>query len=136
MEGLQPYITFLGNCEEALKYYQENLDGKIHTLMHFEEAPMEVSEEVKKKVMHSEFKFDNYAFMAADTTPERSTSVGNNISLGLGTTNLEKTEKWFNNLAKEGTVTMPLQKTFWGATFGIVTDKYGINWMFNCEEKK
>ena len=86
--------------------------------------------------MYTEFKFGDCAFMASDNTPESSVTVGNNISMSIGTNDLDKTEKWFNSLAEEGKVTMPLQDTFWGARFGTLTDKFGIHWMFNCELNK
>ena len=133
---LKSFITFTGNCEEAMNYYKDMLQGEILSLMHFEEGPMDVPEDFKGKVMYTEFKFGECAFMASDKMPDGSLTVGNNISLSIGTTDLEMTEKWFNNLAADGQVTMPLQDTFWGARFGTLTDKFGINWMFNCEMKK
>lgn len=136
MLGLKPFITFSGNCEEALNYYKERLQGEILSLMRFEGAPMEIPEELKQKVMYSEFKFGDCAFMASDQMRPEELKAGNNISLSIGTTDLALTEKWFNSLARDGIVKMPLQDTFWGARFGIVTDKYGINWMFNCELAK
>ena len=136
MTGLQPYITFNGNCEEAMNYYKSKLHGEILSMMHFDEGPMDVPEGFKKKIMHSELKFGDFAFMASDNTPDKNLNVGNNIAMSVGTTDLEATEKWFNNLAADGKVTMPLQDTFWGARFGMVIDKFGINWMFNCEIKQ
>jgi len=133
MLGLKPFITFNGNCEEALHYYKNTLDGAIPSLMYFEEGPIDVPEEYKKKVMYAEFNFGDSSFMASDRNPESPYTEGNNISLSFGTTDLETTEKWFAGLAKEGSVLMNLQDTFWGARFGMVADKYGINWMFNCE---
>lgn len=136
MQGLKPYITFTGNCKEAMEFYKETLGGEILTLMHFDEGPMEVPENFKKKVMHCEFKFDDNMLMASDATPDTNLTTGNNVTLAVGTNDLDKTETWFNNLAADGKVTMPLQEAFWGATFGMLTDKFGINWMFNCEMKK
>lgn len=136
MEGLHPFISFNGNCEEALRYYKEKLHGNIISLMHFEESPMDVPPEFKKKVMFAEFRFGNHAILASDTQPGKPVHSGNNISLSVGTTNLEQTESWFQALSHDGKVHMPMQKTFWGAHFGMLTDKYGIQWMFNCETSK
>lgn len=136
MLGLKPFITFSGNCEEAMKYYKEKLKGEITSMMHFDEGPMDVPEDFKKKIMYSELEFGDCAFMASDHMPNVNLTVGDNISLSIGTTDIETTESWFNSLAEDGKVTMPLQDTFWGARFGMLTDKYGINWMFNCELKK
>ena len=130
---LIPFISFDGDCEEAINYYKEKLNGEISGMMRFKDGPMEVSEDKKNNVMYVEFTFDEGAFMASDTMGEKSLNEGNNVSLSVGLKDLEKTETYFNNLAEEGTVNMPLQDTFWGARFGSLTDKYGINWMFNCE---
>ena len=136
MKGLIPYIKFDGHCEEVLNYYQTVFGGEIATLMPFKGAPMSLPAAWDKKVMHSEFRFGECVFMACDAMPGDAPTEEGPISMSLGTTNVNQTEKWFTALAKEGVVTMPLQDTFWGAKFGIVKDKYGINWMFNCEQPK
>lgn len=127
---------FDGNCEEAMNYYREKLKGEIKAMMHWDQSPMDVPEEFKKKIMHSQFKFDDCVFMAADILPMNKFTKGNNISLSIAMNDIKKVENWFNSLAEEGKVTMPFQDSFWGAKFGSLTDKYGINWMFHCEMKK
>ncbi len=136
MLGLKPYVMFNGNCEEAMNYYKDKLKGEILSLMRFEDSPMDTPKEFKKKVMHSQFKFEECEFMASDAMPQGNVTVGNNISLSVGVNDVKKIEMWFNSLAADGKVTMPLQDTFWGAKFGMLTDKFGINWMFNCELNK
>jgi PhnB protein len=62
--------------------------------------------------------------------------TGTNVTLNVNFESVSDQEKIFNKLSKGGNITMPLQDTFWGARFGMLTDKFGINWMFNCELKK
>jgi PhnB protein len=133
--NLIPYLTFNGNCEDAMNFYKKCLDGEIIGLQYFEAAQgMPVPESHKKKVMHSTLKFGNSTLMASDTMPDNSYAIGSNVSLSVDEKDFEKVQKSFNALAEGGKVTMPLQETFWGARFGMLTDKYGFRWMFNCDK--
>ncbi|MCB0721420.1 MAG: VOC family protein [Ignavibacteriae bacterium] len=131
MYKIIPYLTFNGNCEEAMNFYKDALDGEIEAMMNFEGAPMEVPEDYKSKVMHSTLKAGDLTLMASDSMPGQPFTAGNNISLSLNFDNEDDQKKTFDNLSAGGNVTMPLQDTFWGAKFGMCTDKFGINWMFN-----
>ncbi|MGV3589554.1 MAG: VOC family protein [Adhaeribacter sp.] len=133
---VQPYLTFRGNCEEALNFYKEALTGEIPMLSYFDSAQMDVPEAYKKKVLHSVLKLGQATIMASDSLPDHPLTIGNNVTLSLNFENIAQLETAFTNLSAGGQVTMPLQDTFWGARFGMLTDKYGINWMFNCEKKK
>ena len=132
---VQPYLNFAGNCEDALNFYKENLHGEIPMLSYFESARMEVPQAYKKKVLHSVLKIGKATIMASDSLPDHPFIVGNNISLSLNFDDIATMETAFQNLSAGGKVTMPLQDTFWGARFGMLTDKFAINWMFNCETK-
>lgn len=134
MEQIVPYLNFGGNCEEALNFYKDALGGEIETIMRYEGAPMDVPDDHKNKVMHSHFRAGDLTFMASDAMHGKPPTVGNNISLSLNFSNEEDQKKVFENLSAGGNVTMPLQDTFWGATFGMCTDKFGINWMFNHDK--
>jgi PhnB protein len=136
MTQLNPYLTFTGNCEEVINFYKNCLDGEIISMNYFEGAPMKVPEDYKKKVMHVSLKFEGGVIMASDTLPDNKVVTGSNISLSIGLDDLKKTDEYFNKLSEGGKIIMPLQDTFWGARFGMLTDKFGINWMVNCELKK
>ena len=133
---VQPYITFNGNCEEALIFYKEALNGDIPMLSYFDSTQMEVPEAFKKKVMHSVLNLDKATIMASDCLPNHPLTIGNNVTLSLNFEDIAIMETAFANLSAGGQITMPLQDTFWGARFGMLTDKFGINWMFNCDQKK
>ena len=130
---LNPYITFNGTCEEAMNYYKDCFDGSIESMQRYGDSPMG-NEGNKNKVLHSTLKFGESIIMAADSSDDKSAS-GSNISLSVNYANPELMEKIFATLSDGGVITMPLQDTFWGVRFGICRDKFGVNWMFNCDIK-
>ncbi|MEP6948253.1 MAG: glyoxalase/bleomycin resistance/extradiol dioxygenase family protein [Ginsengibacter sp.] len=133
---LFPYLSFPGNCEEALNFYKEAFDGEIIQLGRYGESPMESPEELKDKIIHGRLQFGDALLMASDVMNERPIDPGDKISLSVECDNDRQIEEVFSKMAAGGKITMPLQDQFWGATFGMLTDKFGIHWMFNCEKKK
>lgn len=132
MKTLQVYIAFNGNCEEALNFYKSAIGGDIKSISRFAEAPFPTPEEQKQKIFHSEFECEGVAFMASDAMVDRAVQIGGNVSLTISFDNEEEQTRVFNNLADGGKITMPLQDTHWNARFGMVCDKFDINWMMNC----
>jgi PhnB protein len=126
------YLTFTGNCEEAIGFYKETLGAEVIHVSYMGEGQMEVPENLKGKVMHARLKIDENELYLSDTFDPSAVKRGNNISLSLQTDDLSQTEGLFSNLSSGGNIIMPLQDTFWGARFGIFTDKFGIQWMINC----
>ena len=136
MKNFNPYLIFPGNCEEALNFYKNSLGGEIAGLMRFSDAPMPVAEENAQRVMHGEFRSNNLYFMVSDTMPGDDVVPGNNVHLSLQFDDAAEQEAAFNALAEGGSVQMALDNTFWGARFGMLTDRYGIRWMLNYELPK
>ncbi len=133
---LNPYLTFSGNCREAMTFYKECLAGELE-LMTFEGSPMEISEEHKDKIMNATWNFGAAVIMASAGQPNQpEVNRGNDIHLSIASNDETEAERFFNNLSAGGTIIMPFKKTFWGAKFGMCMDKYGINWMINCELEK
>lgn len=133
MIGVTPYISFNGNCEEAMNFYVECMNGEILFTQRFGDSPM-AGEGMNDKILHTSIKIGGSTIMASDCPPGQPVSSGNNISLAIGTNDVEQAEKFFNKIADGGKVTMPMQETFWAERFGMLTDKFGINWMFNCDK--
>ena len=134
---ITPYIMFNGTCEEALKFYEKALGGQIKDLMRFEGTPGETMAADKQKVMHSHFAVNgNILFMASDNGGGPQIAPGGPVHLSLNFTDAGHIQNVFSKLGEGGMVTMPLQDTFWGATFGMLTDRYGVNWMFNYDKPK
>ena len=130
------YISFAGNCEEALNFYKEVLDGEILQISHMGDGQMEVPEILKDKVMHARLRIGENVLYMSDTFDPSSIKQGNNLSLSLQIEDTARLENLFKKLSEGGTVTMPLEDTFWGARFGMFVDKFGIHWMMNCQLKK
>ena len=134
MNAIVPYLNFNGNAAEALAFYSKALNGAIEFQQTFGESPMEVPAEAKDFIMHATFKAGDLTFMVSDCMPGQSVAGGTNLSLSLHFTDLDSINKTFAALSEGGTVTMELQDTFWGAKFGMFTDKYGVSWLVNCQK--
>jgi PhnB protein len=133
---LEPYLLFDGKCEEALNFYKAAFNGQIEGVSRWSEMPKDaggpaVTAETANRVMHANFKSDGVSFMAADATPGKTYGEGP-ISLSVTTTDVGEAERVFNYLAAGGNVEMPMADMFWGAKFGMLTDKFGIDWMVSC----
>jgi PhnB protein len=130
---LSPYLNFNGNCEEAMKFYQSVLGGEleINRFGDFASPDMPVDEDYKDKVMHSTLGTGGLSFMASDGSAHSKVTFGNSVSMSIAGTDEAKLTDFFNGLSEGGTVTMPLAKQVWGDSFGMFTDKFGINWMVN-----
>jgi PhnB protein len=136
MEAIVPYLNFNGNAAEALAFYIKAFDGKILFQQTFGDAPMESSDEQKSKIMHATFQAGDLTFMVSDSMPGQPVTGGTNMSLSLNFKTVADIDKTFAALSEGANVTMPLQDTFWGAKFGMLTDNFGINWMFNHDYEK
>lgn len=141
MSKINPYLTFLGNCEEAFEHYKSVFNGEITMLSRFSEMPPQegvtIPESVQEKIMHITLTIDeDTILMGSDTGGEWApkTIVGNNFSLSITAGSKEQADDYFSRLSEGGKVTMPMEKTFWGEYFGMCTDKYDINWMISLRE--
>lgn len=132
MIGVTPYISFKGNCQEAMDFYKEALGAELVFAQSYGESPM-ADMGPADAIMHATIKVgEAHIMMADDMRPEAAPS-GGNISLAIGLNDVETAKTLFNNLSDGGKVAMPLEKTFWAEAFGMLTDKFGINWMVNCD---
>lgn len=141
MATVNVYLTFNGNCEAAFNFYKSVFGGEFPYIGRFGEMPSEdgkqIPEEEKNKIMHVSLPIsEETMLMGSDTGGEWSSNFkeGNNFSLSLNANSRDEAEKLFNALSEGGQVTMPLADTFWGAYFGMWTDKFGINWMVNYDD--
>jgi PhnB protein len=138
MATVNPYITFLGNCEEAFNHYKSVFGGEFSIINRFSEMPpqegMELPKEALNKIMHITLPIsDETLLMGSDTGGEwaAKTVVGNNITISITADSKEQADHFFNSLSEGGRVNMPMDKTFWGSYFGMCTDKFDINWMIS-----
>lgn len=131
---LNSYIHFNGNTQEAMEFYQTVFGGKVYadTFEKFASDVMPVAEEDKDKIMHAFLKGDNgIELMGSDTPSHMEFQPGAQISLTVNGDDETLLRDYWDKLSEGGTVTVPLAKSPWGDTFGMVTDKFGINWMVN-----
>ena len=135
MLGIKPYINFKGNCEEAVNFYVEQLGAEVLFMGRYGESPMK-GQAPDDKVLHCTFKIGDSHVMACDSVFEEYPVIeGNNITLAIGTNDVDEAERVFDKLAEGAQVTFALQETFWAKKFGMLIDKFGINWMVNCESE-
>ena len=145
MARTSTYLNFDGNTEDAFLFYKTVFKSEFSSPIHrmADAPPMPgmppLSDDEKNLVMHIELPIlGGHVLMGTDTLKSmgHSLTVGNNFSINLEPDTREETERLFNALAEGGKITMPLQDMFWGAYFGSVTDKFGVNWMVNCRTVK
>ncbi len=133
---LTPYLHFAGNAEEALNFYAEALNGQIIMLSRYGDSPMPCDEDYKQKIIHARLQFGDNLVMISDSFKGQAVATNGNIQLSVEMEDRDKMDKVFAAMAEGGTITMPLADQFWGARFGMLTDKFGVSWMFNSENKK
>jgi PhnB protein len=138
MEPIVPYLNFNGNGAEALAFYAKAFDGKTLFQQTFGDSPMgeQTPANYKDKIMHATFQAGDLTFMISDCMPGQQVTGGTNMSLSLNFKTVADIDKTFAALSDGANILMPLQDTFWGAKFGMLIDKFGINWMFNHDYEK
>jgi len=131
---VNPYLNFNGNCEEAFKFYERYLGGKIEAIHTFADSPMEnqLPQEWRNKVMHIRMTVGTTVLMGSDAPEGRyQTPQGFRVSLNLK--DAAEADRVYEALSANGKIIMPIQKTFWATWFAMFTDSFGIPWMINCE---
>lgn len=130
---IQPYLHFDGNCEEALTFYSQALGAKIEMLMRYRESPEPpppgmVPPGMDDKVMHASFRIGDSVVMASDNCTGKGVGF-QGFQLSLRVADAAEAERCFSALANGGQITMPLGKTFFASSFGMLVDRFGVAWM-------
>ena len=143
MASINPYLIFNGNCEEAFLFYQSVFGGEFPYIGRFNDMPPAdgnpvLSEEDGNRIMHVTLPIsDGYVLMGSDSnSASGEVAFGENVSLSINAKSKEEADKLFNGLSAGGSVTMPMNQTFWGAYFGMFADTVGIHWMVNFDENE
>jgi len=139
MATLNPYLNFNGNTEEAFNFYKSVFGGEFAMIQRFKDTPEaeRVPANDRGKIMHIALPIGKgNVLMATDAIESMGHKLvtGNNIQLSISADSESETEKIFNALSSGGSVTVPLAKMFWGAYFGMCTDKFGVQWMVSHDE--
>ncbi|MCB9777666.1 MAG: VOC family protein [Alphaproteobacteria bacterium] len=136
--NVNPYLNFDGQTEEAMRFYADALGAELGPINRFSDIPgdMPMSDETKQRVMHVTLTLPSGAqIMASDTMPGMGPArvAGNAFTISLHPTDRATADAIFAALAEGGQVFHPLAEQFWGAYFGSLADRFGVQWMINCE---
>jgi PhnB protein len=134
MTQLSPYINFNGECRQAMHFYQECFGGELH-LQTIAGSPIEEQcpAGIRDQILHSTLINRGIFMMGSDMQGPVQTVKGNNIAISVNCSSEEEIRTFFNRLSAGGEIIEDLIKQFWGGLFGVLTDKFGIRWMFNYE---
>ena len=130
---MSAYLSFGGECEAAFRFYEECLDGRLGEIFRYAGTPLadQVPADWQNKVMHASLAIGEHILMGGDVAPDRYEKP-QGFSLSLQIETVTQAERIFQLLSKDGTVVMPLEKTFWAVRFGVLVDRFGIPWLINC----
>ena len=133
---LNPYLSFKDNTREAMEFYRTVFGGKLNVSTFKDyHASQDPSED--NLIMHSQLDADNGITIIASDTPNRMEyRAGTNMSMSLSGDNETELKAYFEKLSAGGMVAMPLEKAIWGDSFGMCTDKYGVQWLVNITAQK
>ncbi len=130
-------LSFNGNCREALDFYSKVFEVPMPEIMCYDACPpdpnFEMSDDVKNLIMYTSINIMGVDVMLSDNPPGMEYSYGKNIGLAIVTKDADELKKYYEALKEDGTVEMELCKTFWSDLYGIVTDKFGVQWQFNLD---
>jgi PhnB protein len=136
IKGVIPYIFCNGNAAEAIQHYERALGAKAEGVMRYGDAPQAgASPANKDRIMHAQLNVGELKLYISDPPAEKPTPNQGNVWITLDWTDAREMTRAFEALSAGGNVTMSIQDTFWGATFGMLIDRFGIGWMFNCDKK-
>jgi PhnB protein len=137
MIQINAYLTFGGNCREAMNFYKDCLGGEL-TLQTIGESPLadKMPAAIKDCILHATLAKDNLILMASDMVSEKGLVKGNAVSLAINCSSEKEIQNFYEKLSVGGTKDHALEQSFWGATFGDLTDKYGNHWLLNFEKNK
>lgn len=129
---VQAYLYFGGRCEEAMEFYRNAIGAEVEMLMRFEDSPQPLppgalAAGFENKVMHCSFRIGQTTVMASDGCGPGGKFEGFSLSISVGSE--AEADRVFVALGQGGQVTMPLARTFWSPKFGMLVDKFGVNWM-------
>lgn len=135
MKQLITYLTFSGNCQNAMKFYQNCLGGDLY-FQTIEDSPngKNLPDQMKSYIVHAELKSENFILMATDMVEEKGLNIGNAISILIDCDSKDEMEILYNKLSENGEISFPISETYWGAFFGGLKDKFGNNWLLNYKQ--
>jgi PhnB protein len=138
MTQINPYLNFNGNTEDAFNHYRNIFGGDFEMVMRFRDTPgcEEMPETEKNGIMHIALMIGNNVLMGTDVPKSmEQVKFGTNSSISISVDSRAEADRVFNGLAEGGNVQMPMDDMFWGAYYGMLTDRFGVQWMVSYDEK-
>jgi PhnB protein len=134
MKRINSYLTFSGNCRDAMSFYKECLGGEL-TVQTLGETPLadDLTDRMKNCVLHATLTKEKFVLLGSDMVPESGLVRGNSVSLSLDCSSERDIRTCYEKLSSGGTADYPLEETFWGSLFGSLTDKFGNHWLLNYD---
>lgn len=136
---MNPYLVMDGNAKEAIQFYEKALDAQVVMVQTFGEMPANpdfpLPESAGDRISHALLKVGETDLMFSDTFPGQPVQSSNQVQICIMTDQAEQAKRIYEALREGGQVVMPLQETFWSPAYGIVADKYGVNWNISTEAK-
>lgn len=134
MPQLSAYLSFDGNCAEAMRFYERVLGGRVEAMVRYADTPADaampaLSIEESERIMYARLALDEQVLMASDATTSHPYPGKQGMALSLAYPTVSDAQRVFDMLAEGGSVTMPLQKTFWAEAYGALIDRYDTRWM-------
>ncbi len=140
MGPLITYLNFDGNCRQVMTFYQQCLGGELtfHTFGDMPEMSAALPDAAKARIMHANLKNGAAVLMASDTLPGMPGTLtkGTNFSISVQPQSVEELDRIWAAFSQGASIEQPLSEAPWGAKFGMLTDQFGIQWMFNYESPK
>lgn len=132
MTQINSYLTFSGNCREAMTFYKECLGGEVN-FQTIGDSPLagKMPKQMKDCILHSTLTKGALILQGSDMVPQTGLIKGNTVSLSLDCSNEEEIRNFYAKLSADGNADHPIEDTFWGAMFGDLTDKFGNHWLLN-----
>jgi PhnB protein len=132
MTQINSYLTFNGNCKEAMTFYKECLGGELN-FQTIGESPLsdKMPKQMKDCILHATLTKNSLILMASDMVSESGLVKGNAVSLSLNCSSEEEIKNYYTKLSNGGKQNHPIEDSFWGALFGGLTDKFGNHWILN-----
>ena len=137
MSSISSYLTFNGNCREAMMFYKDCLGGEL-SLQPIGESPLadKMPPQMKERILHATLVKDDLVLLGSDMVAENGLLKGNSVSLMLNCSSEQEIKKFYENLSAGGEATHPPENSFWGALFGDLTDKFGNHWLLHFDKPK
>jgi len=133
---VQPYLYFDGRCEEAIEFYKTAIGATVDFMMRFKDSPEPhpggIPAGCENKVMHASLRIGDTVVMASDGNC-KGKPVFTGITLGISVWTEAEAKRMFDGLSVGGKVNMPLTKTFFSPSFGMLSDRFGVSWMVHME---